>query len=208
METVRKQAMNAAVALMGVMPKRRSQAARIGLEKRLRRAPGFTYIGLLILVALIGIGLSAVGQVWATMQQRDKEEELLFVGGQIRNALALYAANTPGNGERYPQRLDDLLKDSRYPGVRRYLRKIYRDPMTGSAEWGLVKTPTGTIAGVYSQSDRVPIKISQFNLADQSFEEKTKYSEWVFMPRARPGTAVMAPAPGTLPGQIQPNARK
>jgi type II secretory pathway pseudopilin PulG len=204
---MRVDAMDAANGLARAVRQHGTQGRLTGRGEIRRQTQGFTYLGVLLLVALMGSALTVTSQVWNTVQQRDREEELLFVGGQIRNALALYAANTPGNGERFPQRLDDLLKDPRYPGVRRYLRKLYRDPVTGRVEWGLVKTPTGAIVGVFSQSDRVPLKISQFSLADQGFEGKTKYSEWVFMPRSSPGAAVMAP-PGAPVGQIQSNVKK
>jgi type II secretory pathway pseudopilin PulG len=138
----------------------------------------------------MGIALAVAGEVWQSTQRREKEQELLFVGDQFRRALALYQANGGG----YPARLEDLLEDPRVPGVRRYLRRIYRDPITGRAEWGLVKSGAA-ITGVYSLSAEEPLKKAQFNLADQDFEGKRKYSEWVFSPRPAQGTA----APGTRP---------
>jgi type II secretory pathway pseudopilin PulG len=98
------------------------------------RMRGFGYIGLLILVAMMSVALAGAGEVWHTAQQREKEQELLFAGGQFRRAIAQYYANTPGKARHYPLQLEELLKDPRYPGVRRYLRKIYLDPMTGRAE--------------------------------------------------------------------------
>jgi hypothetical protein len=140
------------------------------------------------------------------MQKRDKEEELLFVGDQMRRALALYAAGTPG-GQRNPKSLEDLLKDPRYPVPRRYLRRIYPDPMTGRPEWGLVKGAGDGIVGVYSLSEDEPLKKTEFRRIDQSFEGKTKYSEWVFLPRTAQRAAAVAPggsgSPATTP---QPQA--
>jgi type II secretory pathway pseudopilin PulG len=144
-----------------------------------QHARGFTYIGVLILVAVMGVVLAAAGQVWHTMQQREKEEELLFIGHQFQLALDQYAKHS--SGRRYPLDLEDLLKDSRQPGVQRYLRQIYVDPMTGSAEWGLITEPDGQILGVHSLSDNEPLKKSNFGLADREFEGKMKYSDWVFM---------------------------
>lgn len=168
------------------------------LEFKRRYSAGFTYVGLLLLVAMMGISLTVVCQVWQTMQKREKEVELLFVGDQIRRAIGLYYANTPGGRERYPRSLEDLLKDPRYPGVRRYLRKIYRDPITGRAEWGLVKAGD-VITGVYSLSDEEPLKKTEFRLVDRSFEGKTKYSDWVFFPRIGRGRVAIPPSgSGTL----------
>ncbi|MBU1395310.1 MAG: type II secretion system GspH family protein [Gammaproteobacteria bacterium] len=149
------------------------------------RMRGFGYIGLLILVAMMGVALAGAGEVWHTAQQREKEQELLFAGAQFRRAIAQYYANTPGKARRYPLQLEELLKDPRHPGVRRYLRKIYLDPMTGKAEWGLVTGPGGEIYGVYSRSQDAPLKQAGFRLADKDFEGRTKYSEWVFIPALR-----------------------
>jgi type II secretory pathway pseudopilin PulG len=146
-----------------------------------QREGGFTYIGVLVLVALMGIALAAAGQNWHTLQQREKEQELLFIGKQFRLALDRYADHTPGQARRAPLQLEELMKDPRYPGIQRYLRKIYLDPMTGSAEWGLISGPKGEIYGVHSLSDGEPLKKSNFGLADRNFEGKMKYSDWVFM---------------------------
>lgn len=142
---------------------------------------GFTYLLLLAVVAAMGIVLATAGEVWYMTLKREKEQELLFVGDQFRRALNLYSQHTPGNAPHYPKSLEELLKDPRYPGVTRYLRKIYPDPITGSAKWGLLKGPAGEIYGVYSLSEEEPVKKSGFSLADQKFEGRKKYSDWVFM---------------------------
>lgn len=149
------------------------------------RSRGFSYLGVLIVVALVNAALAAAAEVWHTAQKREKEQELLFVGAQFRSALEQFYANTPGQGQRYPLSLDELLLDPRHPGIRRYLRQIYLDPMTGNAEWGLVTGPTGEIFGVYSRSEARPLKQGNFRLRDKGFEGKAKYSEWVFMPTLR-----------------------
>ncbi len=149
------------------------------------RARGFSYIGLLMLVALMSIALAAAGELWYTAMKREKEQELLFVGDQFRRAFELFYRNTPGNARRYPLNLEELLLDPRRPEIRRYLRKIYLDPITGSPEWGLVTGPAGEIFGVYSLSEEEPLKQSNFPLAEKDFQGKKKYSEWVFMPSRR-----------------------
>ncbi len=140
---------------------------------------GYTYIGLLLLVALMGVSLSVVGQVWHTKQKRDREDELLFIGNEFRRAIGYYYVSTPGGAARFPRSLEDLLKDPRVPGVRRYLRRIYRDPMTGKKEWGLVKMGE-FITGVHSLSEEAPLKKRGFRPADRRFEDKDRYADWIF----------------------------
>jgi type II secretory pathway pseudopilin PulG len=156
-------------------------------EPLLREPPwkpgGYTYIGLLMLVAAIGVMLSVVSEVWQTAQKRDKEEELLFVGDQFRRAIAFHVASSGG----YPHSLDDLVRDTRLPEVRRYLRKVYHDPFSGKAEWGLVQPDGKAITGVYSLHNGEPLKQTGFRLADQAFEGRKKYSEWVFSPTGSGG---------------------
>ena len=144
-------------------------------------ARGFTYLGVMLLVTLMGIALAATGQVWHTLQQREREQELLFVGHQFRLALKRYADHTPAKSRRSPLRLEELLLDPRHPGIRRHLRTIYADPVTGKAEWGLITGPGGEIYGVHSLSDGEPLKKHRFELADDNFEDSMKYSDWVFM---------------------------
>lgn len=153
------------------------------------RESGFTYLGVLFLVAFIGAALAAMGIVWHTAQMREKERELLYVGNQIRTAIKLYYSNTPGSVKQYPRELSDLVLDPRYPDVRRYLRKIYYDPITGTKEWGIMKNPSGGITGVYSLSDAQPIKTANFGTTNPGFEDKKKYSEWQFVYLATPTTS-------------------
>jgi type II secretory pathway pseudopilin PulG len=157
------------------------------------RAGGFTYLGVLFAVAAMGAILVGLSQVWHTTRQREKEEELIAAGDEIRRAIGHYYQSTQGKSERYPRSLEDLLKDPRYPGTRRYLRKIYRDPMTGGIEWGLLRTADGMILGIYSLSQAEPIKKAGFNLDDREFEGKTKYAEWVFVHKPRKGVQLVPP---------------
>ena len=142
---------------------------------------GFTYIGLLIFIALMGIGLAGTGVVWHSAVQREKERELLFVGDQFRRAIGLYYERSPGGGKQFPQSLEDLLIDKRYPSIQRYLRHIYPDPITGKADWGLVQGPGNGIIGIYSLSEAQPVKRAGFPAVYKDFEYKDHYKEWRFL---------------------------
>jgi len=60
-------------------------------------------------------------------------------------------------------------RNSRYPTPRRHLRRLFIDPITGKADWGLVTAPEGGIMGIYSQSDREPQKRANFATEDADF---------------------------------------
>ena len=128
---------------------------------------GFTYIGLLMAVVIMGLVLTLVGRVWSTTEQRERETQLLWVGHAYRLAIASYFAS----GHRFPARLEDLLQDDRTPVPKRHLRRLYADPMTGKADWSLVLTPDGQgIMGVASSSKIAPIKRRGFDFRDQAFK--------------------------------------
>lgn len=159
------------------------------------------YLGLLFAIALAGIGLAVVGQAWETTRAREREAELLFAGNQYRQAIGAYFRQMALG--RYPPRLEDLLKDPRTPQTTRHLRRMYPDPITGKAEWGMVKGPDGGIAGVYSLSDKEPLKSANFRARDAAFEGKAKYAEWqfVYVPLTSPLIAPAAPAAGAPPAK-------
>jgi type II secretory pathway pseudopilin PulG len=144
------------------------------------RERGFSYVALLIAVALIGALTAGAVSSGATMQRRVAEEELLFVGSQFKRAFNSYYAATPSGGHPYPRQLSDLLRDPRYPSPRRHLRKVFADPLTGQATWGLVEAPGGGIMGVYSLAKEVPIRVAGFSDEFASFAYKRSYAEWVF----------------------------
>lgn len=147
------------------------------------REDGFTYLGALILVAVISVTATATLKLGAAMQRRAAEEQLLAIGGEFRDAFVSYANATPPGQPRTPQSLEDLLKDPRFPVVRRHLRRVYVDPISGKPEWGTIPAQPGPgIMGVYSLAEGTPIKVGNFELRFQEFEGKTSYQDWTFMP--------------------------
>lgn len=147
---------------------------------RRRYASGFTYLGLLLVMAIMGLTMTMAAELWQTTAQREKEAELLFIGHQFRLALQQYRDSDEGDGT-LPTKLEDLLQDTRSDGVRRYLRKVYLDPMTGNANWGLVLDEDGGIRGVYSQSAAIPLKTTGFSKDDALFANKQSYKDWRFI---------------------------
>ena len=135
---------------------------------------GFVYLWALFAVTLAGIVMAGTGQIWQTKSQREKETELLYVGDQFHKAIMSYHSGSPGGARQYPQSLEDLLQDNRTPVIKRHLRKIYLDPITNTADWGIVEEPAPAqssgissninpgIIGVYSLSKKAPVKKDNF----------------------------------------------
>jgi type II secretory pathway pseudopilin PulG len=113
---------------------------------------GAIYPILLINIAVIGVATAALAQLWSVQVQREKEEELLFRLGEFRRAIQTYRTDH----NRLPKELGDLLQDRSRLQVRRYLRKIYTDPMTGKADWQLklVTDRTGAVSGIQDLNSR------------------------------------------------------
>jgi type II secretory pathway pseudopilin PulG len=142
-----------------------------------RRASGFTYLGLLALVAGIGLLLAAAGDVASTTERREREEQLLWVGHEYRAAIGRYWIRN----RRYPQALEELMgTGADGPLPVRFIRRLYPDPMTSGAPWMLVPAPGGGIMGVASSSTRAPLKTANFDPADPGFEKATTYGDWQF----------------------------
>lgn len=141
---------------------------------------GFTYLFVLMTIALVGIGLTAAGTLWRTESQRSREAELLFVGDQYRQAIRSYYLLDPAQ-PRLPASVDDLLEDRRRPDIVRHLRRAWRDPMTGD-EFVLIRAPEGEgLVGVHSRSARRPFKTAGFASADETFAGTQSYAEWRFV---------------------------
>jgi type II secretory pathway pseudopilin PulG len=109
---------------------------------------GFTYLWVLVAVAILGIGLTAAAEVWSTSVRRQKLAELEWIGTQFVQAIGSYYESTPGSAKAYPSGLQDLLQDRRYLTIRRHLRTIYANPFTGKADWELLMTTDGKVRGV------------------------------------------------------------
>ena len=150
---------------------------------------GFTYPAALLLIIIVSVSLMAVQKQWSTIMKRDREKELFFRTSQIIGAIESFYQNSPGESQHYPHSLKVLLKDNRFPGLKRHLRKMFKDPMTKGGDWGIVYDGKGGIKGVFIQSQKEPIKKGGFPEEYESFENKKKYSEWKFVYEPKKETA-------------------
>lgn len=133
---------------------------------------GFTYLGALLLIAVVGAGLASLEELWSQSRQRAREAELIWVGNQFKQAIGAYYERSPGSVKNYPEKLEDLLEDPRYLFTVRHLRRIYSDPITGKPDWIVDPAPAGGIKGVRSRSTERSIR---------ALNSRQNYNEWDFM---------------------------
>ena len=98
-------------------PSRRSGSSAQGAES------GYVLITLILFVALLAIALTALAPVITQQIKRDREEELIHRGTQYSRAIKHYMKKF----SKYPTSIDDLESTNNI----RYLRKRYKDPLTG-----------------------------------------------------------------------------
>lgn len=134
-----------------------------------KRQTGFTYIALLVAIALFGIASVGTSRAIVSIERAEREAELLYVGHEFQAAIRSYLE--AGQGRAFPQTLDDLVLDRRFPMPRRHIRRIFHDPITAKPEWGLVLAPEGGIMGVHSLSEREPQKRANFEPEDAAFAQ-------------------------------------
>jgi type II secretory pathway pseudopilin PulG len=163
-----------------------------------RRQRGFTYMGVLFLLVLMGLGLAGAGQTWSLASRRAHERELLWVGGQYARAIRSYYALTPGV-KQYPSKLEDLVEDQRFTEPKHHLRQLYLDPITHEP-FDVILAPDGRIGGVHSHSDDLPLKQAEFPQRWKDFKNAEHYSDWLFK-ASDPSTDTSKPkAPVLKPG--------
>ena len=141
---------------------------------------GIVLLAVLLFILVSTLGAGTLVQMHQTQTQREREEQLLFVGDQYRRAIASYY-NTipPGASRSLPQSLANLLDDHRFPTAMHHLRRLYPDPMTGRADWQLIQAGAG-ISGVSSLSNQPTLKKKGFTKEFTQFEDKNLYSDWKF----------------------------
>ncbi len=166
---------------------------------RRTRPQGIVLLALLLSLALAGIALMAAVDVWAVSRQHEREQQLLYVGEQYRQALRHYYYGAPAGTPRvFPDRLDELLDDQRFPVPVHHLRRLYADPITGNSEWGELRV-ADRIVGVYSLSEQSPLKKAGFTGPNATglFADAVTYRDWVFAVQLQRG---MLPRPRAAPG--------
>jgi len=102
------------------------------LRRKANSSPqgGYVLIVMLLFLALMAIGLTAMAPAIAQRVRREREIELIHRGRQYAHAIRLFYRKFG----RYPVRLEELENTNNV----RFLRRRYKDPMTPDGEWRLI----------------------------------------------------------------------
>lgn len=158
--------------------------------RRLRVEQGFTFVEMLVVVALVALLASAVMPLAKVAGQRTREVELRRALRDMRTSIDHYkdavdqgqipASKVRPGSEGYPPDLETLVVGVEAAGQGtgerklKFLRRVPIDPMTREAEWGLRsyedKPDSRSWGGqnvydVYSKSDGTAL-------------DGTKYRDW------------------------------
>ena len=102
-----------------------------GLAQRNRRPQrGYVLLVILLMLALLMIALVAVAPRIAQQIRRDREEETIHRGAQYVRAIRLFYRKFG----RYPTSLKELQSTNNI----RFLRKLYKDPLSPNGEWRII----------------------------------------------------------------------
>src|SRR5262249_32959478 len=96
---------------------------KIAMRNSCHRQRGYVLLVLLLFVALLSIGMLTNVEKIEFQIKRDREEELIHRGVQYSRAIRRFIAATG----RYPESLEELESTNNI----RFLRKRYKDPITG-----------------------------------------------------------------------------
>jgi type II secretory pathway pseudopilin PulG len=140
---------------------------------------GALLLGVLVFLAVASYTTLLASQRWVDARQRMLEEDLLYVGLQYRLAIESYYQRPPNGIRQFPTRLEDLVRDPRYPALVRHIRKLYRDPLAPNQDWGLIRRGQG-ITGVYSQAPGKPFRRANFDPRLPNLGAAKTYAEWHF----------------------------
>jgi type II secretory pathway pseudopilin PulG len=101
----------------------RDQGPTTNDDHRNRSERGYILLMLMLFIALLAIAAGALAPTIAFRVRRDREEEMIHRGVQYSRAIRHFVKKTG----RYPTRMEELENTNNI----RFLRKRYKDPITG-----------------------------------------------------------------------------
>lgn len=143
---------------------------------------GYTLIAAIIAINIFAIFSLMAASMWQRVLDRDLEEELMFRGEQYVIAIENFRKK---NANLYPKNLDVLSE-------KKFLRRLYEDPVSDSGEWNLVMknknarikslmiVPPYLLAKYTKSANLIGVCSSSINESYRIYRGKNRYDEWAF----------------------------
>ncbi len=121
-----------------------------------RSEGGYTLVALLAMMTVLALFAMAVAPSLQQQAQREREQEAIFRGEQVADAIRAFYRSRSGTGrgvgdQALPRSMDDLLEGIPIPGGsknRQILRpSAARDPMTPEGEWRFILPRSQSLIG-------------------------------------------------------------
>jgi len=149
------------------------------------RARGYSLVELVVVVTLILILTAMIVPVARFNWTRIKELELKESLRTMRTAIDEYKRLSDQglipvelDTEGYPKELEKLVEGVELVGqvkkVRKFLRRVPIDPMTGEAEWGLRSLQDDFDSTSWGRQNVYDV----YSLSDKTALDGTKYKDW------------------------------
>jgi type II secretory pathway pseudopilin PulG len=100
------------------------------MRRRARHQSGYMLLAILLMMTLMIIAAMAVAPKLASQIKREREQELYHRGSEYARAIRRFYRKFG----RYPTSIDQLENTNNM----RFLRKRYKDPITGKDDWTLI----------------------------------------------------------------------
>jgi general secretion pathway protein G len=196
-----------------------------------RGEAGYSLVALVAAVAVMMVLMAMAMPSWRYLMKNDAEEELLFRGGEIADAIQRYQRR---HGNALPPSLELLVEQ-------RFLRRAYKDPMTKQGRWRLLRPGDAVLPGVPGAPGRpsgagggavgspttttTTTRPSAFSQPGQAiggfqgvassstekslriFNGRTRYNEWLFV-AGQPRVIGRATPVGPRPGSAAPSGSR
>jgi len=100
------------------------------LRRRAGRQDGYVLLVIMVMLTLMLLAMTVAAPYVVTQVKRDREEELIHRGRSYARAVKLYFKKFG----RYPSTLKELENTNNI----RFIRKLYKDPVTKDGEWRII----------------------------------------------------------------------